>query len=129
MLVLLTRLAWPSRVADIAESSNRYPSAISSGFNWMIEYIYDTFSYLRDWRSLAVFVDRFGEFADAIHRRGSPLRNIIGFVDGKLQNVGRPGRNQGVLYSGMNRVHAIKWQGIMLPNGMMPYPFGPICGA
>ena len=26
-------------------------------------------------------------------------------------------------------IHALKWQCIMLPNGMMPYPFGPICGS
>lgn len=36
---------------------------------------------------------------------------------------------QGVLYSGNDRVHGLKWQGIMLPNGIMPFPFGPICGS
>lgn len=37
--------------------------------------------------------------------------------------------HQGVLYSGNDRVHGFKWQGIMLPNGIMPFPFGPICGS
>ena len=53
------------------------------------------FDYLRDWRSLAMWVDHFRLFADAIHTRGSPLRNVFAFIDGKLQEVARPGRYQG----------------------------------
>ena len=34
-----------------------------------------------------------------------------------------------MLYTGNDRVHGLKWQGIMLPNGIMPFPFGPVCGS
>ena len=57
----------------------------------MIEHVYNTFEHLRDWRSLAVYVDKFAEFAEAIHAKGAPLRNLFGFIDGKLQAVARPG--------------------------------------
>ena len=83
----------------------------------MIEHVYNTFEHLRDWRSLAVYVDKFAEFAEAIHAKGAPLRNLFGFIDGKLQAVARPGLYQGVLYNGNDCVHGLKWQGIMLPNG------------
>jgi len=95
----------------------------------MVEYIFDNFVHLRDWRSLAVYANQLPEFAATIHRKGSPLRHIVGFVDGTLQHLARPGRYQNVLYNGNDRVHAIKWQGILLPNGMQPFPFGPICGS
>ena len=95
----------------------------------MIRHIYDTFEHLRDWRSLAVFAQQFPAYAEAIHRAGAPMRNIVGFVDGKLQHLARPGFYQHVLYNGNDRVHGFKWQGLMLPNGMQPFPFGPICGS
>ena len=120
----------------------------------MIEHIYNTFEHLRDWRSLAVYAHQFADFAAAIHRKGAPARNIVGFVDGKLQHLARPGRYQSVLYNGNDCVHGFKWQGapcrchrahpalplpsplaspdlagVVLPNGMQPFPFGPICGS
>ena len=63
----------------------------------MIEYIYNEFTHLRDWRSLAVYANRFAGFAAAIHRRGAPLRNVVGFVDGKLQHIARPGVYQRIM--------------------------------
>ena len=54
--------------------------------------------------------------------------NCVGFVDGSVQELDKPGRHQQVLYNGHKRCHACKWQGIMLPNGIMPLPFGPING-
>jgi len=123
------RLAFPGRNSELAAAAGRWPSATSVCFNFMMQLIYDQFACLRDWRSLAVWVDHFPRFAAAIHAAGCPLRNIFGFIDGKLQHVARPGRHQGVLYSGNDRVHGLKWQGIMLPNGIMPFPFGPICGS
>lgn len=58
------------------------------------------------------------------------LPNLIGFIDGKLQPVCKPGRYQHVLYSGHKRVHSIiKFQGIVFPNGIQPFPFGPVNGS
>ena len=44
------------------------------------------------------------------------------------QYCDRPGRYQGILYNGHKRAHCVKWQGTMLPNGIMPMSFGPING-
>ena len=95
----------------------------------MIEFIYDTFAHLRDWRSLAVYANWFEEFGAAVHAKGAPFRHFVGFVDGKVQPLARPGFYQHVMYNGNDCVHCFKWQGIMLPNGMQPFPFGPICGS
>lgn len=129
MLVMLYRLHFPGTLADMGQAAGRSQPALSECFTYMIEYIYDNFAHLRDYRSLAVHADSFAAYAEAIHAHGAPLRYIFGFIDGKLQHVARPARYQGVLYSGNDRVHGLKWQGIMLPNGMQPYPFGPICGS
>ena len=57
-----------------------------------------------------------------------PLKNCVGYLDGSNQYVSKPHLNQGVLYNGHKRRHCVKWQGIMLPNGIMPMPFGPVHG-
>ena len=57
-----------------------------------------------------------------------PLNNCAGFIDGSNQYTDRPGKYQHILYNGHKRAHLVKWQGIMLPNGIMPMPFGPING-
>ena len=123
LLILLVRLAFPGRNSELAAAAGRWPSATSVCFNFMMQLIYDQvhaarrtphaarstpqpwhalshrpglaqFACLRDWRSLAVWVDHFPRFAAAIHAAGCPLRNIFGFIDGKLQHVARPGRHQ-----------------------------------
>ena len=50
------------------------------------------------------------------------------FVDGSNQRTTRPGIYQQYFYNGHKRCHCVKWQGLMLPNGIMPFPFGPING-
>ena len=36
---------------------------------------------------------------------------------------------QNVVYSGHKRIHGLKYQGIVFPNGIQPFPYGPICGS
>lgn len=95
----------------------------------MLQYFYHTFDYLRDWRSLAVYANLFEDFAAAIYSKGCPLRHIALFVDGTDLGVSRPGMFQSVLFSGHHWVHSLKYQGLTCPNGMQPFPFGPICGS
>ena len=91
LLVMLYRFAYPGRNSDLAADAGRWPSETSDCFAYMTEHIFNTFDYLRDWRSLAAYVDLFPEFAQVIYDRGSPLRHIIGFIDGTTQHVARPG--------------------------------------
>ena len=51
-----------------------------------------------------------------------------GFVDGTVRRVCRPGRNQSVLYNGHKKVHAIKFQSVVAPNGMCANLYGPVEG-
>lgn len=66
-------------------------------------------------------------FAEVVHRKGSPLDNCFGFVDGTVRPVCRPGTlNQRLLYNGHKRVHGIKFQSVVTPNGMIANMYGPV---
>ena len=63
-----------------------------------------------------------------IHEKGSPLESCFGFVDGTIHRIARLNRNQWQLYNSHKRVHALKFQTIVLPNGMIGNLAGPYEG-
>ena len=70
-------------------------------------------------------------YSAAIHDKGAPLENCIGFLDcTKIQNS-RPGGaaiNQRVCYSGHKRFHCLIYQTVTTPDGLMFYLYGPEVG-
>ena len=61
---------------------------------------------------------RLVEYADAIHNAGAPLENW-GFVDGTVRPCSKPGQNQKVLHNDHKRIHSIKFQSVVAPNGLI----------
>ena len=131
-LYMLRRMSYPSTLSTLAWESGRSISAQSEMFQVGIDHMYYKFAHLRDGRSLECWAPHFQRFADRIRKGGrkgpAPLTNCMGYLDGSNQYISKPHLNQGILYNGHKRKHCVKWQGIMLPNGIMPMPFGPIHG-
>ena len=67
-------------------------------------------------------------FANAISRTGAPLDNCWGFIDGIVREVCKPEKKQRVLYNGHHRVHALKFQSVTCPNGLIANLYGPVEG-
>ena len=67
-------------------------------------------------------------YAQAISRKGSPLKNCFGFVDGTVRQISRPGDNQHLVYNGHKRVPALKFQAVVIPSGLVANLYGPVEG-
>ena len=65
-------------------------------------------------------------YSNAIGDRGATLHNCFGFVDGTVRPVYRPGEHQRVIYNDHKRVHALKFQSVALPNGLIGNLYGPV---
>ena len=65
-------------------------------------------------------------YVDAITAKGSPLENCFGFVDGTVRPISGLGANQRLVYNGHKRVHALKFQSVALPNGLIGNLYGPV---
>ena len=65
-------------------------------------------------------------YNNAITAKGSPLNNFLGFIDGTVRPISKPGQNQHVVYNGHKRVHGVKFQSVALPNGIIGNMYGPI---
>ena len=66
------------------------------------------------------------EYADAISNKGAALENCFGFIDGTVRPISRPDENQRIVYNGHKLVHALKFQSIVLPNGLIGHLYGPV---
>ncbi len=66
--------------------------------------------------------------AQAVFDKGACLSNVYGFIDGTIQRTCCPQQGQEELFSGHKRYHGVKYQHVMLPNGMIPHCYGPFEG-
>ena len=61
-------------------------------------------------------------FADVVHAKGAASSNCWGFVDGvggTVRPICRPIRDQRTVYNGHKRIHALKFQSVVVPNGVI----------
>ena len=64
-------------------------------------------------------------YADAVSAQGASLNNCFGFIDGTVRPICRPAELQEVVYNGHKRVHALKFQSLTVPSGVIGNLFGP----
>ena len=100
---------------------------ISMITNILIDYISEIHSRrITHWNREILDADHLEMYAAAITSRDSPLHNCFGFIDGTVRPIARPGENQRILYNGQKWVHAIKFQSVVLPNGLIGNMYGPL---
>ena len=127
--ILLRRLSYPCRYSDMVPRFARPAAELSTIHSHMINTIYNQWGFLlTDFNRELLAAQNLQRFAHAIHAKGAPLTNCWGFVDGTVRPVSRPGRNQRVLYNGHKRVHAIKFQSVATPDGLVALLHGPYEG-
>ena len=127
--MLLKRFAYPCRYLDMITRFARPVPQLCMASNLVMDYIYIAWGRLltnlnQPWLS-PVNLER---FANAVFEKGAPLSNCIGFVDGTVRPVCKPGTNQRLLYNGHKKVHAIKFQSVAVPNGLVANLYGPVEG-
>lgn len=94
----------------------------------MTEYIFTHFSGHLDISNNPISEARLEQCAQVIHEKGAPLDNVWGFIDGTVRSICRPTRHQKVCYNGHKRVHALKYQSVTTPDGLIRDFFGPVEG-
>ena len=128
LLVLLRRLTYPARYCDLGRFFGRSNTAICLIFNFALNHVYGKTRHLLqfDWQRLdAAYLEKMG---DLVQAKGGMLDDCVGFIDGTVRAICRPGRNQRPMYSGHKRVHAVKFQNITFPDGMVVFMDGPYAG-
>ena len=129
LCILLKRLSFPCRYSDMALRFGRNPTELCLIFNNVLDFVYRTHQHrLNSWNQRFLNPRALEHYAQSIHSRGAPLENCFGFVDGSLCKIARPKNNQREVYNGHKRVHALKFQSVVLPNGLIANLNGPYEG-
>ena len=81
---------------------------------------------ITEWNDQLLSRDKLQVHTDAVAEKGAALSNCFGFVDGTVRPICRPGKDQKIVYNGHKRVHALKFQSVSLPNGLVAHLSGPV---
>ena len=123
LCILLRKFAYPCRCTDMAHRFGGNPSELCLIFNNVMDTIYETHHHrLESWYQPFLSPDQLHNYGLAVHQCGAPLQNC------SVRRIARPKYNQRVMYNGHKRVHAIKFQSIVLPNGIIANLSGPYEG-
>ena len=127
LCLLLSRLAYPCRFSDLIPRFGRSTPELSMISNRMVDFMFDSHGHrLTNWNNSLLNPPALQRYADAISNKGAASANCFGFIDGTVRPICRPGINQRVVYNGHKRVHALKFQSVTLPSGMIANMYGPV---
>ena len=125
--LLLRRLAYPCRYSDLIPRFGRGEPEISMITKKMTDFVFDEHSHrVLQWNNFLLSPPKLQGYADAISARGAALDNCFGFNDGTVRPICKPAIHQRVVYNGHKRIHALNFQAVALPNGMIASLYGPV---
>ena len=127
--VVLRRLTTPACWRDMEMMFGKHGGQLSEIFWEGMESLARQHLVLSDIDS-TIFSERAELSASAIKNKCEALDHGTGFIDGTVIAIARPSRGevQNVAYNGHKRKHALKYQAITSPDGLVLLAAGPIEG-
>ena len=127
LCILLKRLAYPCRYSDMLPRFARPVPVLCMISNTVLDFIFERHGHrILQWNNTVLNPLSLETYSNAITAQGAPLQNCFGFIDGTVRAISKPGENQRLVYNGHKRVHALKFQSLALPNGIIGNMFGPV---
>ena len=127
LCMLLKRYSFPCRYSDMIPIFGRPVPELCMICNTVTDWIYANHSQrITQWNRTILNPLELEKYAEAVFNKGAPLSSCFGFVDGTVRPITRPGENQRLLYNGHKRVHGLKFQSVVLPNGLIAHLYGPV---
>ena len=127
MLILLYRFSRPRRIRpDMEEFFGMRKSHISDVLKMICDGVYQlSYKYLNN---PVIFRNRIPLYARKINEKCGVVEHAWGFIDGTIRKTCRPTYFQREVYSGHKRCHGIKFQSVLLPDGLVGCLWGPMNG-
>jgi hypothetical protein len=128
LCLFLRRMAYPSRWTDIQLQFPRHQRDLSAMFYIVLNHVYDAHNHRLLLDPSTFTRDDLEVLSEAVQGTGALIPTCIGFIDGTVRPIARPVENQRQSFNGHKRTHALKYQGIMAPNGLFLEMYGPHAG-
>ena len=101
LCLLLKRMCFPCRYSDMVHLfAKPVVPVISMITNEALDYIYATHSHrIQQWNHQLLRPRNLEYYAVVVHKKGAPLDNCFGSVDGTVPLISRPECNQRIVYN------------------------------
>ena len=120
LCILLRRLSYPCRYGDMIPRFAKPVPILSMVTDQLLDHVYSHHAHkVTKWNHNILGPVELQTYVDAIVAKGSPLANCFGSIDGTIRPITRPEANQRKVYNGHKRVHALKFQSVAIPNGLI----------
>ena len=132
LAMLLRRLAYPARIADLIGEFGYDYTSISLIVNALCTQLASRFyAHVQLWPGLTPSRVRLYEraVADRAQLAGVTVRSIWGFIDGTFRRTARPEVDESASYSGYKRAHGQQYQNVLTPDGLSVSMIGPFLGS
>ena len=127
LCIMLKRLTYPYRYSDMIPAFGISVPELCMIYDTVVDYIFNEHGHLIGrWNHTLLSSENLQRYADSIAAKGAALQNCFGFVDGTVRPICRPKHNQRVVYNGHKRVHSLKFQSVVLPNGIIANLYHPV---
>ena len=131
-LILLRRLASPCRWSDLTYVFYKHPAQLSEIFWETLKRFWAVHKQtLTGPLSATFFEQRAHTYAAAVRRKCAVMDRCLGFIDGTVLGIARPVDYdvQHAAYNGHKRKHALKFQTLTTPDGLVMHAHGPMAGS
>ena len=120
LCLMLKRMSFPCRYSDVIYRFGRPVPVLSMITNQAVDYVYQAHGHrITHGNNQLLNPAALQAYADAIRGAGAPLEHCFGFIDGTVRPISKPKENQSTVYNGHKRVHALKFQSVAMPNGLI----------
>jgi hypothetical protein len=126
--LLLRRFAYPARLSDLVGLFGQTPDQMSRIFRHVVGLVFVNCNVLLNLNHRRITPAVLRRYAGAITAKGAPLRQCFAFIDGTVRAISRPARGQRKAYNGHKRIHALKFQSVVAPDGLIIDLHGPEAG-
>ncbi len=129
LCMLLYRLSWPRKYSDLRETFGGSAHRIARISNAMAVYLCNKYkNKLESLDRRRLSDDYLITMARTQYRKNGIMRNIVGFIDATVRPCCRPIRFQQEIYNGKDCEHALKYQTVMMADGIICHVSGPWSG-
>eukprot|EP00171_Calliarthron_tuberculosum_P002573 IDg2573t1 len=129
--VILRRMATPARWKDLEYLFGKHASQLSEVFWEAMEvFLESRLNLITSSIDHTFMSTRAPQYAESVYQKTNALQNCVGFIDGTVIGIARPKgfEVQRVAYNGHKRKHALKYQAISTPDGLILHVHGPTEG-
>ena len=124
LCILLKRFAYPCRYSDMTSIFGTSFPELSIISNEIPDWLYTNHGHRVSHRNHRISSPAMLDvYATAIYNKGAVLECCFGFIDGTVR---RPIINQRTVYNRHKRVHALKFQSVALPSGLIDHLYGVV---